>query len=97
VDVEQRVNSFSVHESGDAFNAPLNHYVIVQATRLSDGTPLVWNTGAPLVIGKLRWLEAAEKLGSAEADCVVRGTDTPKGTVLKLKPIPARAVTVTAS
>lgn len=89
VDVEQRVLGFTVHKSSGELNAPLGVFIQVQSQRLSDGEEFTWNTGAPLIIGKLRWFEAAQKL---PVECVIKGTDTAKGTVLKLKPVPKRAV-----
>jgi hypothetical protein len=96
IDVEQQINGIVYRES-DKFDSgiPLGSgkyaYVIVEAHRLADLKPITWNTGAVLLIGKLRWLEAAEMLGSEQAHVVIRGTEAGAGTVLKLKPVPARA------
>jgi hypothetical protein len=97
VDVEQRINSFTVHEGSEQYASPLGHWIMVQAQRLDNGQEITWNTGAPLLIGKLRWLEAAELLGTADAECVIRSTPTPNGSVLKLKQVPQRAVKADAS
>jgi hypothetical protein len=88
VDVEQNVKGFTVHKGGEQFKTPLGFYIMVNSSRLSDGSEFIWNTGAPLIIGKLRWLEAHEKL---PINCVIRSTPTPNGEVLKLRPIPTRA------
>lgn len=90
VDVEMEIQSFTVHQASDQFKSPLGYWFMIQATRLDNKAPVVFNTGAPLVMGKLRWLEAAELLGTETARVVIRGTDTPNGTVLKLKPVPVR-------
>lgn len=90
-DVEQRIHSFSVHKGGDQFKSPLGFYIMVNSSRLSDGSEFIWNTGATLIIGKLRWLEAHEML---PVDCVIKATPTPNGEVLKLRPIPTRATPV---
>jgi hypothetical protein len=93
-DVEMSVKSFSVHKGTDQFNSPLGHFIMVQAARLDNGAEFVWNTGSPLIIGQLRWLEAKQKL---PADLVIKGTPTANGTVLKLRPVPTRAVSSTAA
>lgn len=89
-DVEQRITGFTVHEStNDAFENPWGIFIIVQAQKLSDGEEIVWNTGAALLISKLRAFEA---VGAFPLDAVIKGTKAGKGTVLKLAPVPVRAV-----
>lgn len=39
-------------------DAPLGHYLLIRATNLNTGQDVVINTSSPLVIGKLRALEA---------------------------------------
>ena len=95
-DLEMRVDGFTVHESSAQYVSTLGFYVMVSAVRLSDMTQFVFNTGSPLIIGKLRWLEAAELLGTPDAECIIKGTDTSNGRVLKLKPIPQRAAQASA-
>lgn len=94
-DVEQQVNSFSIHRS-DKFTSGIPtgegdyFYAFVQAQRMDDGREFTWNTGAALLIGQLRWLEAK---GKFPAQIVIRGTDAGGGkTVLKFRPVPKRAV-----
>lgn len=90
VGVELSVNSISFAPSSDEYDAPLGVYVLVNAQRLSDGAELLVNTGAALVITKLY---AAEQRGMIPGlQCKFEGTKAAKGTVLKLRPIPARAV-----
>ena len=91
-DVEMEIQWFSVHEATGEFDAPLDHYVWVHANRLDNGAELIFNTSSTLIMGKLRYLEAAELLGTPEARCVIRGRKTANGRVLKLKPITQRAV-----
>jgi hypothetical protein len=88
-DVEQRVNSFTVHKATGEVENPWGVFIVVQATRLSDGADVTWNTGAISVVSKLRAFEAR---GMFPLPCVIRGTKSGKGTVLKLRPIPVRAV-----
>jgi hypothetical protein len=87
-DVEQQVLSFSVHRGSDQYQSPLQHFIMVNAARLDTGEQFVWNTGSPLIIGQLRWLESKGKLPK---EVVIKGTPTPNGTVLKLRPVPKRA------
>jgi hypothetical protein len=89
VDVEQRIESFTVHPSSDQYKTALGHYMQVTSTRLSDGEQFTWDTSAPLLMGKLRWLESRELL---PMECVIKGIVAGAGTVLKLRPIPSRAV-----
>ncbi len=91
VDTEMRIESFTVHTGNDQFSAPLGHYLMVTAKSLADGKEFMFNTGAPLLMGKLRWLEAMNLLGTADADVVIKGFDAPNGTVLKLRPVPRRS------
>lgn len=91
VDVEQRIVSFTVHPSSEKYTTALGHYMQVSTVRLATGEEFTWDTSAPLLMGKLRWLEAHDEL---PCECVIKGTDAPGGTVLKLRPIPARAIKV---
>jgi|SRR5271169_4062566 len=101
--VECRWHSFTVHPSGNTMNAPLGHYIIISATVLVDtndkvlyhpGDDVLVNTGSPLIIGKMRTFEAKGRL---PVDGVIRGYDAPAGRVLKLRPLAARPVPVTAA
>jgi hypothetical protein len=101
-DVEQRINSFTVHKSGrftSGLPAGPDEYfwILVRSQKLANGEEFVWNTGAPLILGKLRWLESQDLLGTPDAECVIRGTETPNGVVLKLRPVPKRATQADAS
>lgn len=91
VDVEQRVREFVVLRSErEEFDTGLGVYLVVSAVRLADGLAIVWNTGASGLIAKLRALEAKNAL---PVDCVIKGIQTNSGnTVLKLRPVPKRAV-----
>lgn len=97
VDVEMRILSFRVRKS-DRFTSGIpagdgkRFYFLVTSARLDNGEEFVWNTGAPLILGKLRWLEAAGLLGKPESEAVIKGTDVADGQVLKLRNVPRRAV-----
>ena len=93
-DVEQTILSYRVFAAGSRFNAPLKHFIIVDAIKLESGEQFVWNTGAPMLIAKLRWLEAHELL---PYDCVIRGIESENGTRLRLVPVARRPVKATAS
>lgn len=91
------VQSFSVRRSnkykhGIPAGDGQRFYIIVTATDLADGKELFWNTGAPLLIGKLVYLELDGLLGKDEAKCVIVSTDTANGAVLKLGPLPTGPV-----
>lgn len=100
-DVEQRILSV-VYREGDEFEhgIPLGNgkflWVLVTAIRLSDNFQFTWNTGSPLIIGKLRRMEAEGYYGTEKADCVIKGSKTPRGRIIKLKEIPKRAEQATA-
>jgi hypothetical protein len=65
-------------------------YLLIRSARLDNGEEFVWNTSAPLLVGKIFWLTDHNML---PMDAVIRGTELGGGkTVLKLKPIPKRAV-----
>lgn len=90
VDVEQNIQYYTVHKTARAdIDNPWGVFVMVHATRLDTGEDLVWNTGAPLVMSKLRALEAA---GMLPADAVIKGFVAGQGTVLKLRPVPKRVI-----
>jgi hypothetical protein len=84
-----------VHKSAEKFNSPLGVYIQFNAIALSslpklgiaEGDELLVSTGAPLVIGKLRSMEAN---GFLPYDFLVVGIEAPNGTVLKLRRMPAR-------
>lgn len=86
-DVEIQVDQFIVRPSTGQYKAPLGHFIIITGVRLSDGSPILINTGSPLIIGILRWLEAKELL---PAQLVIRGDDTPNGRRLWMERIPSR-------
>jgi hypothetical protein len=94
VDVEQAIYSFTVHKSSrQDFETPLGVFVVVHAARMSDGEELVWNTGANLIITKLRAMEARGFVGEGKPlYAVVKATPATNGDVLKLRPVPVRAV-----
>lgn len=96
-DVEMNILSIIFRES-DRFESGIllpngnRAFVLVRSARLDTGEEFVWNTGSSGLIAKLRWLEAADYFGKPEANCVIRGRDAGEGRVLKLKPVPVRAV-----
>jgi len=94
-DVEQEIKGFKVLRSNRAdFDNGMGVYIIVDATRLDTGEDIVWNTGAPGLIAKLRAFEAMNLLPIRG---VIRGQLAGNGEVLKLRPIPSRAVASTAT
>jgi hypothetical protein len=93
-DTEMRVRGFRVFTATDRFFAPLGHFIIVDAETLDDGTELTFDTASPMVIGKLRWIEAHNGF---PYDCVLRGVQTPNGERLRLLAVPKRAVKASAS
>lgn len=90
-DVEQIIKSYTVHKStDDAIETPWGIFVIVHAARMDKpDEEIIWNTGAPLIISKLRAFEA---VGAFPLEAVIRGTKASKGRVLKLAPVPVRVV-----
>jgi hypothetical protein len=65
-------------------------YLDVEAIDLSNGEEILFNTSAKFIVNKL-W--HAERLGAFPLQCVIKGIPLGAGqTVLKLRPIPKRAV-----
>jgi hypothetical protein len=93
IDVEQKIVKYTVHPAGSEYDNPWGIYIVVTAYRLEDGEELTWNTGAIGIISKLRAFEAR---GMLPIDGVIRGIKASSGTVLKLAPVPKRAVQVKA-
>jgi hypothetical protein len=87
-----------IAESDDQFDAPLGVYVQFNVTALSNlldegiaiGDQILISTGAPLIIGKLRTLEAN---GHTPIKLMIAGTRGKRGTVLKLRYPPNRSET----
>jgi hypothetical protein len=96
-DVEQEILRFRIKRSLDPeINTPFvdsqgrKMYLLVDAVKIANGDQFTWNTSAPLVVAKIFWLEDHDKL---PYECVIKGTDLAGArTILKLKPIPQRAV-----
>lgn len=82
-----------VAKSAERFAAPLGVYVQFPARARSDykrlgikqGDDLLVSSGAPLIIGKVRTLNAGEYL---PLPMMIAGTDTASGTLLKLQRVP---------
>jgi hypothetical protein len=88
--IEIQVHSISFAKSADEFDAPLGVYALIKAQRLSNGEEILINTGSPLIITKLY---AFERAGRLPLECKVEALKIAGGnTVLKLRPIPVRAV-----
>ncbi len=89
---------FRVVKSSEKFDAPLGVYIQFNASALSAvpergiaiGDEVLISTGATLIIGKLRTLEAN---GYLPKKLMIAGIDAANGTVLKLRNPPARAET----
>lgn len=63
-------------------------YLLIRSARLDNGEVFVWNTSAPLLVGKIMWLANREMLPYS---CVIRARDLGGGqALLKLKKIPQR-------
>lgn len=88
---------FEVIKSADKFKATLDVYIQFYGTALIDypaqqikiGDLVLMSTGAPLIIGKFRSLEANNHLPQSFK---IEGTDATNGTVLKLARAPSRAI-----
>lgn len=86
-----------VARSYDEFDSPLGVYVQFKAIVLEDyengflvkGAEILVSSGAPLVIGKLRVLEANSFF---PVDVLIASTRTPKGSVVKLQSLPSPKV-----
>lgn len=88
VDVELRFLSLTIAPSSDEFDASLGVYVNVKCMRLDSGEEIILNTGADKIITKLVRFES---LGVLPVEGVIRAVKTPKGSMLKLRPLPRRA------
>ena len=97
-DVEQRILDYTVNYSPTTADDEMKSvfrdskgrgmYLLVRSIRLEVGEEFVWNTSAPLLVGKILWLADHGKL---PADVVIRGKDIGAGqVVLRLKPVPKR-------
>lgn len=86
-----------IAKTAPQFDAPLGVYIQFVGLALADfpeeyiktGDEVLMSSGAPLIIGKLRTLQAN---GFLPVKVTIKGTTTPNGTVLKLRPAPVRAV-----
>jgi hypothetical protein len=97
-DVEQQILEydikFSARESDIKSAFVDSHgrgmYLLIRSARLDNGEEFVWNTSAPLLVGKILWLSDHGKL---PAQVVIRSTELGGGRkLLKLKPVPKRAI-----
>lgn len=94
-DVEQRVLEYTVRYSDNPdIDSPFvasngrKMYLLIKSFRYDAGAEIVWNTSAPLLVGKILWL--ADR-GELPADVVIRGINLGADQwVLKLKPMPQR-------
>jgi hypothetical protein len=95
-DVEQRIIEYTVRYSDNQeilspFVAPSSGrkmYLLIRSMRYDTGEEFVWNTSAPLLVGKILWL--ADR-GMLPADVVIRGINLGADQwVLKLRPMPQR-------
>lgn len=94
--------TFRYANTSPEFDAPLGVYMQFSAVALMDypnegillGEEILISTGAPLVIGKLRTLQAN---GFLPRKFIMKGYRGGKGVVLKLRPAPNRAVPSTTA
>jgi hypothetical protein len=95
VDVEQRILAYTVKYSANPTIQSIfrdsegrQMYLLVRSSNLSTGEEFVWNTSAPLLVGKIMWLAMRNLI---PADVVIKAKDLGAGqAVLRLKPIPKR-------
>lgn len=95
IDVEMAIYSFTVHKGQIEYSeGSYPFFMVVHGARLSTGEEVVYSTGAPLIMAKLKYLEDHDEL---PAECVIRETQTRKGfRVLKLHKLSERPVKGTA-
>jgi hypothetical protein len=93
IDVELEIRDYTVLPSSDEYDTTLGVYVNIQAVRLDTGEEIIVNTGADKIITKLAAFKAK---GFLPIGAVIRGVSTRGGTMLKLRPLPPRAVSGTA-
>jgi hypothetical protein len=94
-DVEQRIIGYDVRFSTNpnvqsVFKDSQGRgmYLLVRSIRYDTGAEFIWNTSAPLLVGKILWLADRDML---PADVVIRGTHLGGDQwVLKLKKMPER-------
>lgn len=95
-DLEQRILGYSVKFSNNQLiDTPFidsqgrKMYLLIRSAKVENGDEFVWNTSAPLVVGKVLWLANHNRIPGAEA--VIRGRGPEGSRVLMLKPLPKRA------
>jgi hypothetical protein len=93
IDVELQFVSITMAPSSDEYDATLGVYANIRAVRLDTGEEIIVNTGADKIITKLLKFES---MGNLPISGVIRGVKTKGGVMLKLRPIPARAIAGTA-
>jgi hypothetical protein len=89
VDVEIEIKAIGFGKSSDEYDAELGVFVSMECTRLDTGEDIIVNCGSPLVITKIRMFEQRDLL---PIQGVLKATKTQKGALLKLRPLPVRAV-----
>lgn len=89
VDIELEIQDFVVLKSGDEYDATLGVYVNITAIRLDTAETVIINTGADKIVTKLAVFKAR---GMLPIGGVIRGVKTANGTMLKLRPLPPRAL-----
>jgi hypothetical protein len=95
IDVEQRILAYAVKYSNNPTIDSIfrdsegrRMYLLIRSTSLETGDEMVWNTSAPLLVGKIMWLAMRDKF---PADVVIKAKDLGGGqAVLRLKQIPKR-------
>lgn len=92
---EIQINGFRFAPgSNKDFANRLGVFVVIDASRLSDGSPLILDTGIERIIGALRAWEAQDAF---PVQAVVKQQSTNSGnTMVTLRPVPPRAVQVDA-
>jgi hypothetical protein len=87
---ELDIYSFGISPSSDRYEAPLEHFASIRATivskdpRFTMGEEIIINTGAPLILTKLRALESNDMLPTRGVIVAIQARN---GDVLKLRPV----------
>lgn len=88
-DTEIEVSAFIVRPETGQFKAPLGHYIVMTAVKLTTGEDILINSSSPLVIGLMHWYEKAGKL---PYKFVIRGDATPEGRRIYFERVPSRVM-----
>lgn len=88
---ELSITDFVVCESGGQFDNGLGHYFLIEATLLETGEQILFSSGAPNIMTIVWKVRQANRF---PYECKIEGSPTKNGELLRLKPLPKRAVRV---